>query len=47
MTANALAAFPFWVSTILSGVPGTAITAVVLSLILREDKEEKAETANQ
>ena len=47
MTANALAAFPFWVSTILSGVPGTAITAVVLSLILREDKEEKAEAANQ
>lgn len=47
MTANALAAFPFWVSTILSGVPGTAITAVVLSLILREDKEEKVEAANQ
>ena len=47
MTANALSAFPFWVSTILSGVPGTAITAVVLSLILREDKEEKTENANQ
>ena len=47
MTANALSAFPFWVSTILSGVPGTAITAVVLSLILRENKEEKTEDANQ
>ena len=47
MTANALSAFPFWVSTILSGVPGTAITAVVLSLILRENKEEKTENANQ
>ena len=47
MTANALAAFPFWVSTILSGVPGTAITAVVLSLILREDKDEREEAANQ
>ena len=43
----ALAAFPFWVSSILSGVPGTAITAVVLSLILREDKDEREEAANQ
>lgn len=39
---DALAALPFWASSLLSGVPGTAITAVVLSLILPEKKEEKA-----
>ena len=38
---DALAALPFWASSLLSGVPGTAITAV-LSLILPEKKEEKA-----
>ena len=40
---RALAAFPFWASTMLSGVPGTAITAIVLSLILREKKDEAAD----
>ena len=40
--SDALAALPFWASSLLSGVPGTAITAVVLSLILPEKKEEKA-----
>lgn len=47
MVSGALAAFPFWASTMLSGVPGTAITAIVLSLILREKKEDaqEAETA--
>ncbi len=39
---DALSALPFWASSLLSGVPGTAITAVVLSLILPEKKEEKA-----
>lgn len=42
MVADALSAFPFWVSSILSGVPGTAITAVVLSLLLREKKMEES-----
>ena len=35
---DALAAFPFWASALLSGVPGTAITAIVLNLILREKR---------
>ena len=43
MVSGALAAFPFWASTMLSGVPGTAITAIVLSLILREKKEDAQE----
>lgn len=43
MVSGALAAFPFWASTMLSGVPGTAITAIVLSLILREKKDEAAD----
>ena len=31
---EALASFPLWVSMFLSGVPGTALTAVALNLIL-------------
>lgn len=31
---DCLAAFPFWVPMILSGVPGTAFTAVILNLII-------------
>ena len=47
MVADALAAFPFWASTMLSGVPGTAITAIVLSLILHEKKTDApAESAS-
>ena len=38
MVPDALAAFPFWASALLSGVPGTAITAIVLNLILREKR---------
>ena len=30
--------FPFWASSLLSGVPGTALTAIILSLLLKEDK---------
>lgn len=37
---DALSAFPSWVSTLMSGVPGTAITAIVLSVLLRETKED-------
>lgn len=40
VASDALAALPFWLSTLMSGVPGTAITAIVLSLILRETKDE-------
>lgn len=40
VAADALSVFPFWVSTLMSGVPGTAITAIVLSLILRETDDE-------
>ena len=47
MVADALAAFPFWASTMLSGVPGTAITAIVLSLILHEKKGSQAEGEEQ
>lgn len=47
MVADALAAFPFWASTMLSGVPGTAITAIVLSLILHEKKGPQAEGEEQ
>ena len=32
------AVFPFWDSSLLSGVPGTALTAIILSLLLKEDK---------
>lgn len=38
MVPDALAAFPFWASALLSGVPGTTITAIVLNLILREKR---------
>lgn len=38
MVPDSLAAFPFWASSLLSGVPGTALTAIVLSLLLKEDK---------
>lgn len=37
---DALAFLPFWASSMLAGIPGTAITAVVLSLLLREKKED-------
>lgn len=40
--SDALVALPFWASSLLSGVPGTAIVAVILSLILPEKKDEKA-----
>lgn len=39
MVPGALSAFPFWASTMLSGVPGTAITAIVLSLLMPEKKK--------
>ena len=42
VASDALAGMPFWLSTLMSGGPGTAIVAVILSLILREPKEEKA-----
>ena len=32
--SGALAQFPFWVSTLLCGVPGTAFSAVILNLLL-------------
>ncbi|MEG0832088.1 MAG: hypothetical protein RSF75_07040, partial [Acidaminococcaceae bacterium] len=32
--AGALDMFPFWVSTMLCGVPGTAFTAVILNILL-------------
>lgn len=38
VASDALASLPFWAATLLSGVPGTAITAIVLSLILRDSR---------
>ena len=38
MVPDALEAFRFWASALLSGVPGTTITAIVLNLILREKR---------
>lgn len=38
MVPYSLAAFPFWASSLLSGVLGTALTAIILSLLLKEDK---------
>ncbi len=38
MVPYSLAVFPFWASSLLSGVPGTALTAIILSLLLKEDK---------
>ncbi|MBQ3664092.1 MAG: purine/pyrimidine permease [Clostridia bacterium] len=43
MVSDALASFPYWASTLFSGVPGTALTAIILSLVLREKKEEAEE----
>ena len=40
---DALAMLPSWASTMFSGVPGTAITAMVLSLLLQEPKSEESE----
>ncbi len=40
MVPDSLAAFPFWASSLLSGVPGTALTAIVLSLLLKENKTD-------
>lgn len=34
----ALSAFPFWVSTLLSGVPGTALVGIILNLVLPKEK---------
>ena len=31
---DALSQFPFWVSTLLCGVPGTAFVAVILNILL-------------
>lgn len=44
MVPDALSALPFWVSSLLSGVPGTAITAIILSLILPEKKQAETES---
>ena len=33
---DALALLPSWASTLFSGVPGTAIVAMVLSILLKE-----------
>ena len=40
MVPDSLVAFPFWASSLLSGVPGTALTAIVLSLLLKEEKTD-------
>lgn len=36
---EAIAVLPLWASTLFSGVPGTAITAVVLSILLKENTQ--------
>ena len=38
MVPYSLAVFPFWASSLLSGVPGTALTAIIFSLLLKKDK---------
>mgnify|MGYP002646649778 CR=1 FL=1 len=38
MVPYSLAAFPLWASSLLSGVPGTALTAIIFSLLLKKDK---------
>lgn len=42
MVPGSLTAFPSWVSSLLGGVPGTAITAILFSYILREESTEEA-----
>ncbi|WP_308752774.1 solute carrier family 23 protein [uncultured Anaerotruncus sp.] len=39
--ADSLAAFPFWVTSMLSGLPGTAITAILLSILIPAEKKAK------
>lgn len=39
--ADSLAAFPFWVTSMLSGLPGTAITAILLSVLIPAEKKAK------
>jgi len=47
MVPDSLAAFPFWASSLLSGVPGTALTAIVLSLLLKENKTDNTQKGDE
>lgn len=40
-TPDALADYPYYVSVIISGIPGAAITAVILNLLFPKEKEGK------
>ena len=44
---EALASFPLWVSMFLSGVPGTAFTAVILNLVLPGRKRASADSTGK
>jgi uracil-xanthine permease len=44
---DALSAFPFWVSTLLCGVPGTALTGVLLNVLLPGRNLKKPESEDQ
>lgn len=47
MVPDSLSAFPFWASSLLSGVPGTALTAIVLSLLLKENKMDDIQKGDE
>lgn len=42
-TPGALDRFPYFVSTLVNGIPGTAFTGIILNLILPQDKAKTAE----
>lgn len=42
VTSAALERFPYFVSALLNGIPGTAITATVLNLLLPKEKKAAA-----
>lgn len=46
-TPDALSQYPFYVSALVNGIPGTAFTAILLNLVLPKTKEDKTAEAAQ
>ena len=46
-TPDALASYPFYISALINGIPGTAFSTIILNLILPKDRNSKTATSSK
>ena len=46
-TPDALASYPFYISALINGIPGTAFSAIILNLILPKDQNSKTAASSK